>query len=48
VVEKARGSNLKKCYPVQEVNAVDVYKLDNTYAEGTGPELISIDLILGS
>ncbi len=48
VDEKVRGSNLKKCCPVQEAVVVDVYKLDSTYATGEGPELISIDLILES
>jgi hypothetical protein len=48
VVEKVRGSNFKKCYPVHEAVVVDVFKLESTYAMGEEPELMSKDLILES
>jgi hypothetical protein len=42
-LEKVRGLNLNKCYPVHDVVA-DLL-LESTYAMGDAPELIVIDLI---
>jgi hypothetical protein len=44
-LEKVRGSNLNKSYPVHVVNDDPVRKLESTYAMGEEPELTVRDLI---
>jgi hypothetical protein len=44
-LEKVRGSNLNKSYPVHVVNYDPVRKLESTYAMGEEPELTVTDLI---